>query len=71
MGQWAAIGERSGKTEQVFSRLRSYFQGELERRSAKFILLIEPAMIALIGLVILALVTGILLPLFSAYGTIL
>jgi type II secretory pathway component PulF len=71
MGQWAAIGERSGKTEQVFARLRSYFQGELERRSAKFILLVEPATIALIGLVILALVTGILLPLFSVYGTIL
>jgi type II secretory pathway component PulF len=34
-------------------------------------LLIEPAMIAVIGMVILALVTGILLPLFSVYGTIL
>jgi type II secretory pathway component PulF len=71
MGHWSAIGERSGKTEQVFAQLRSYFQGELERRSAKFILLIEPAMIALIGAVILALVTGILLPLFSVYGSIL
>ncbi|MDR3124254.1 MAG: type II secretion system F family protein [Treponema sp.] len=71
MGQWAAIGEGSGKTERVFAQLRSYFQGELERRSAKFILLIEPAMIAIIGMVILALVTGILLPLFSVYGTIL
>jgi type II secretory pathway component PulF len=71
MGQWAAIGEGSGKTERVFAQLRSYFQGDLERRSSKFILLIEPAMIAVIGMVILALVTGILLPLFSVYGTIL
>ena len=71
MGQWAAIGERSGKTERVFAQLRSYFQGELERRSSKFILLIEPALIAVIGMVILALVAGILLPLFSVYGTIL
>jgi type II secretory pathway component PulF len=71
MGHWAAMGERSGKTERVFSQLRSYFQGELERRSSKFILLIEPAMIAVIGMVILALVAGILLPLFSIYGTIL
>jgi type II secretory pathway component PulF len=71
MGQWAAIGERSGKTERVFAQLRSYFQGELERRSSKFVLLIEPAMIAVIGMVILALVAGILLPLFSIYGTIL
>jgi type II secretory pathway component PulF len=71
MGHWSAIGERSGKTEQVFAQLRSYFQGELERRSSKCILLIEPVMIALIGVVILALVTGILLPLFSVYGSIL
>jgi type II secretory pathway component PulF len=71
MGQWAAIGERSGKTERVFVQLRSYFQGELERRSAQCVLLIEPAMIAVIGMVILALVTGILLPLFSVYGSIL
>jgi type II secretory pathway component PulF len=71
MGHWSAIGERSGKTEQVFAQLRTYFQGELERRSSKFILLIEPAMIALIGVVILALVAGILLPLFSVYGSIL
>ncbi|MDR1250212.1 MAG: type II secretion system F family protein [Treponema sp.] len=71
MGLWSAIGERSGKTEQVFAHLRSYFQGELERRSSKFILLIEPAMIAVIGVVILALVAGILLPLFSVYGSIL
>jgi type II secretory pathway component PulF len=71
MGQWAAIGEGSGKTEQVFTQLRSYFQGEIERRSSKFILLIEPVMIAIIGMAILALVAGILLPLFSVYGTIL
>jgi type II secretory pathway component PulF len=71
MGQWAAIGEGSGKTERVFAQLRSYFQGELERRISQFILLIEPALIAVIGMVILALVAGILLPLFSVYGTIL
>jgi type II secretory pathway component PulF len=71
MGQWAALGERSGNTERVFAQLRSYFQGELERRSARYILLIEPAMIAVIGVVIMALAAGILLPLFSVYGTIL
>jgi type II secretory pathway component PulF len=71
LGHWIACGERAGKTEQVFTQIRSYFQDELERRSSKFILLIEPAMITVIGIVILCLVSGILLPLFSAYGTIL
>ncbi|GHV73391.1 type II secretion system protein GspF [Spirochaetia bacterium] len=71
LGHWVACGERAGKTESVFAQIRSYFQDDVERRSSKFILLIEPAMIAVIGIVILCLVTGILLPLFSAYGTIL
>jgi type II secretory pathway component PulF len=71
LGYWIACGERAGKTEQVFTQLRSYFQDELECRSSQFILLIEPVMIAVIGMVILCLVAGILLPLFSAYGTIL
>jgi type II secretory pathway component PulF len=71
LGHWIAVGERAGKTEQVFAQIRSYFQDELDRRSSKFILLIEPVMIAVIGIVTLCLVAGILLPLFSVYGTIL
>ncbi|MDR2739844.1 MAG: type II secretion system F family protein [Treponema sp.] len=71
LGHWIAVGERAGKTERVFAQIRSYFQDELYRRSSKFIMLIEPAMIAVIGIVILCLVAGILLPLFSVYGTIL
>jgi type II secretory pathway component PulF len=71
LGHWIACGEQAGKTEQVFAQIRSYFQDEIDRRSSKFILLIEPAMIAVIGMVILGMVSGILLPLFSAYGTIL
>jgi type II secretory pathway component PulF len=71
LGQWVAVGERAGKTELVFTRIRSWFQEELEQRTSKFLLLLEPALITLIGLVILGLVAGIILPLFSVYGTIL
>lgn len=71
MSQWISIGERSGKTEKVFSQLRVYFQDEIERRTSTFLLLIEPALIVLIGVFILGLVIGIILPLFSMYGTLL
>jgi type II secretory pathway component PulF len=71
MEQWIAVGERSGGTEKVFTQIRSYFQEEIDRRTTKLLLLVEPAMIALIGAVILALVAGIVLPLFSIYGNIL
>ncbi|MDR1949209.1 MAG: type II secretion system F family protein [Spirochaetaceae bacterium] len=71
MSRWIAVGERSGKTEKIFSRIRLYFQGEIERQTAKLLLLIEPALIAAVGIVMLAMVTGIILPLFSIYGNII
>jgi type II secretory pathway component PulF len=71
LSRWISIGEQSGKTDQVFARISAFFQDEIEQRTSKFLLLIEPAMIALIGLVLLALGGGIVLPLFSIYGTIL
>jgi type II secretory pathway component PulF len=71
LSRWISIGEQAGRTEEIFSQIRSFFQDEIEQRTSKFLLLIEPVMIALIGLVLLALTGGILLPLFSIYGTIL
>jgi type II secretory pathway component PulF len=71
ISRWAAIGERSGRSEKIFSQLRVFFQEEIEQRTTQFLLLIEPAMIILIGGLILALVVGIILPLFSVYGNVL
>jgi type II secretory pathway component PulF len=71
MSQWISVGERSGRTEKIFSQIRSYFQDEIEQRVSQFLLLIEPIMITAVGLIILGLVAGIILPLFSIYGTIL
>jgi type II secretory pathway component PulF len=71
LSQWIAIGEKSGGSEKIFSQIRFYFQGEIERSSSRFLLLIEPALILIIGAVMLALVVGIILPLFSMYGNLL
>jgi type II secretory pathway component PulF len=71
LSRWVAIGESSGRTEKIFSQVRSYFQEEIDRIMNRFLLLIEPALIALIGAVILAFVLGVVLPLFSVYGNIL
>jgi type II secretory pathway component PulF len=71
LSRWAAIGESSGRTEKIFSQVRSYFQEEIDRLMNRFLLLIEPALIVLIGIVILLFVLGIVLPLFSVYGDIL
>jgi type II secretory pathway component PulF len=70
MSRWIVIGERSGRTETVFSQIRSYFQEEIEQQTAKFLLLIEPALITVIGGVLMGLIIGIILPLFSIYGNV-
>lgn len=69
--QWVAIGERSGKTERVFAQIRTYYQAEVDRRSQRLMTLVEPALIALIGVFLLIMVVGIVIPLFSMYGSML
>ncbi len=71
LSQWMVVGERSGSTERVFAQVRRYFQAEVDRATTRFTVLLEPALIILIGALLLVLVTGIVLPLFSLYGTIL
>jgi type II secretory pathway component PulF len=69
--RWIAVGESSGKSEGAFTQIRTWFQGEIEKQTARFLLLIEPALIAIIGVLILILIMAVVLPLFQAYGTLL
>jgi type II secretory pathway component PulF len=71
ISRWTAVGEKSGRTETVFTQIRLYFQDLIERRTTKFLLLIEPALIITIGIILMGLIAGIVLPLFSVYGNIL
>ena len=71
IGRWVAVGERSGHIEQVFAQLRRYYQGEIEKWSARFMSLIEPALILLVGAVILALILFFVTPIFSIYEGLL
>ncbi len=71
MSQWLIVGERSGKTDRVFSQIRNYFQNETEQLSARCMVLIEPALIIFVGILLLSLVVTIIVPIFSLYGSIL
>ena len=70
MKAWISIGERTGRVQQVFTQLRSYYQYELERWADRFISLVEPALILVVGVVMLCLVVFFVIPLFSAMGNI-
>lgn len=71
LSRWIAVGERTGKTELVFAQIRSYFQAEVDRLTSRFMALIEPALIVGVGVVLLAIVLLLVVPLFSMYGSIL
>ena len=69
--KWLIVGEKSGKTDTVFLQIRNYFQETVEKIIQRFMSLIEPALIIIIGIVILVFVITIVVPLFSIYGGIL
>lgn len=68
---WIGIGEASGDVSRVFSQLRNYFQGELDKRTSRIMLLIEPALILLVGVFMILFVILFVVPLFGIFGAIL
>jgi len=69
--QWLAVGERTGRTAEIFSNIRSYYQRSVARWSTRFIGLVEPAVSILVGGIIVLVVMLFVLPLFTAYGSVL
>ncbi|MDL2228717.1 type II secretion system F family protein [Treponema sp. OttesenSCG-928-L16] len=70
IGTWVHVGERTGSVEAVFSRIRDFFQNDIEYNSERLMNLLEPALILLAGVIVLVLVVQFVLPLFSLYGAI-
>ncbi|HVP19745.1 MAG TPA: type II secretion system F family protein [Spirochaetia bacterium] len=71
IARWVAIGERVGHVEKVFSQLRVYYQREVEKWINSLMTLIEPAIIVVLGILIILFVILFIVPIFSLYGTIL
>ncbi len=71
MTKWLYIGEKSGNSEQIFSQIRGYYQNEINLFMSKFMALIEPFLILLIGLFLIILIITIIVPIFSLYSSIL
>lgn len=71
INKWILVGERSGKTEQIFTQIKNYYQGEIDRITTQFMALIEPALIILIGILLIILIATVIIPVFSLYGDIL
>jgi type IV pilus assembly protein PilC len=69
--RWVGISERSGSVQEVFRQLRLYYEGESEKWSERVMSLAEPALILVVGAMIVALVLMFVVPMFSLYGGVL
>lgn len=61
------LGERSGSLTETLATAVTYFAGELPRRIKQGVALIEPAIIAVSGLLVAFILLSVLLPIFSLY----
>jgi len=68
---WIGVGEASGDVGAVFSQLRVFFQGELDKRTTRIMQLIEPALILMLGSFMILFVILFVVPLFSTFGAVL
>jgi type II secretory pathway component PulF len=71
IGHWLAAGEKTGEAQMVFSQVRNFFEETVEMTTERFVAGLEPVLILLTGLVVLALIVQFVIPLFGLYGAAL
>jgi type II secretory pathway component PulF len=71
VARWVGVGERVGHVEKVFGQLRAFYQQEVEKWINRLMTLIEPALIVVLGVLIVLFVVLFIVPIFSLYGSIL
>lgn len=68
--QMIAVGEDAGSLEQMLSKIADFYDEEVQTTTEALTSLIEPLMIAFIGIVIGGIIVSLYLPMFSIYSTI-
>lgn len=63
--QMIAVGERSGKLEEILNKLAAFFQTEVDRTVKGLIPLIEPILIIVLGVGVGILVASIIIPIYT------
>jgi type IV pilus assembly protein PilC len=68
--QMIAVGEDSGSLEQMLSKIADFYDDEVQTTTEALTSLIEPLMIAVIGVLIGGIIVSLYMPMFSIYGQI-
>ncbi|MBI3335388.1 MAG: type II secretion system F family protein [Candidatus Portnoybacteria bacterium] len=67
--QMVAVGERSGKLEEILSRVALFFEAEVDRTIKGLTPLIEPLLIIILGVGVGLMVGAILIPIYTVIGS--
>jgi type IV pilus assembly protein PilC len=62
------IGEQSGSVEQMLAKTADYYENEVDNEIRTISTTIEPVLMIIMGLVAIAIVTAVLLPVYSLVG---
>jgi type IV pilus assembly protein PilC len=68
--QMIAVGEDSGALEQMLHKISDFYDQEVKSTTEQLTALIEPLMIAVIGVVIGGMIVALYMPVFSIFGQI-
>jgi type IV pilus assembly protein PilC len=68
--QMIAVGEDSGSLEQMLGKIADFYDDEVQSTTEQLTSLIEPLMIAFIGVVIGGIIVALYMPMFSIYQQI-
>ncbi len=64
------IGESSGKLHEMLEKISFYFEEEADHALVKFLTFLEPMLIITVGAIVLTVLLGIYLPIFSIQNTL-
>jgi len=68
---WMAVGEGAQDLIGSFGQVRAFYQKETERLFSGFMGLIEPALIVVVGIVMLVMILNFITPIFTMMGNLL
>ena len=68
--QMVSLGEQTGKLDEMFSRISTFYVREVDNVVASLIELIQPALMVVIGGLVGLLFASILIPIYNLIGTI-
>ncbi|HHV63076.1 MAG TPA: type II secretion system F family protein [Firmicutes bacterium] len=65
-----AVGEETGALDDMLAKIADFYEGEVDRSTRSLTTLIEPVIIALIGIVVAFIAASVILPLFGMVNAI-